>query len=270
MVMSLPLVSIIIPIYNSEATLRRCVDSVLNQDYQETEVFLVDDGSEDSSYGICMDYAMRDERVRVFHKKQSGVSESRNQAMDRASGTYLQFVDSDDWISKNATRLMVDAAESTGSDMVITHFCRVKKKKVRAKGHIENFETMSRRQFAEYMMEKPANFYYGVLWNKLYRRDIMDRYQIRCATDLNWCEDFLLNLQYLCYAETITAIPYPAYYYVKTKNSLVARETSMQNTIRMKLFTFSYYKALYEQINLYEENKGKIGRYLLAVAEDGR
>lgn len=268
--MELPLVSIIIPVYNSEATLRRCVDSVLNQDYRNTEVFLVDDGSQDGSLDICLEYAVKDPRVKVIHKTQSGVSDSRNMAMDQARGVYLQFVDSDDWISQDATSLMANAAEHTKCDLVVTHFFRVKKKRMRKKGHIETFEVMGRCKYAEYMMEKPANYYYGVMWNKLYRRDIMNQYRIRCGTDINWCEDFLLNLQYLCYAETVTAVPVPTYYYVKTKNSLVTKEATVKNTIQMKRFTFSYYKALYEQIDMYEENKGKINRYFLAVAEDGR
>lgn len=268
--MKLPLVSIIIPIHNSEATLRRCVDSVLNQNYRNTEVFLVDDGSEDSSYQICLEYARQDNRIKVIRKPQSGVSDTRNKAMEQAGGGYLQFVDSDDWISPDATKVMVDAAESTFADLVVSHFFRVKKDKVRIKGHIRDYEVMERRRYAEYMMEKPANYYYGVMWNKLYRRDIMEKYKIRCGKDLNWCEDFLLNLNYLCYAETVTAVPIPVYYYVKTKNSLVAKEATVKNSIQMKVMTFSYYKALYEQIDLYEENKGKINRYFLAIAEDGR
>lgn len=129
--MELPLVSIIIPVYNSEATLRRCVDSVLNQDYRNTEVFLVDDGSQDGSLDICLEYAVKDPRVKVIHKTQSGVSDSRNMAMDQARGVYLQFVDSDDWISQDATSLMANAAEHTKCDLVVTHFFRVKKKRMR-------------------------------------------------------------------------------------------------------------------------------------------
>lgn len=268
--MNLPLVSIIIPVHNSENYLRRCVDSVLRQIYRNIEVLLVDDGSIDSSLDICLNYALKDPRVKVIHKSQSGVSDSRNMAIDQAQGTYLQFVDSDDWITPDATKLMVEAALRSQSDMVITHFYRVNKQKICMKGHIKTCEVMSRREFAEYMMEKPANYYYGVMWNKLYRRDIMDTYKIRCSKELNWCEDFLLNLQYLCYAESICSVPYPTYYYVKTKNSLVSKEVTMKNTIQTKCFLFTHYKALYEQIDLYKENKMKVSRFLVAIAQDGR
>ena len=93
--MQLPLVSIIVPIHNSEKTLKRCVDSILKQDYRELEVFLVDDGSEDGSLAICREYAKQDARIKVIRKEQSGVSDARNLAMDQAEGKYLQFVDSE-------------------------------------------------------------------------------------------------------------------------------------------------------------------------------
>lgn len=86
-----PLVSIIVPVYNAEAYLERCVNSVLTQEYKNFELLLVDDGSRDESHAICDRYAVRDERVKVIHKENSGVSDSRNQALDRAEGEYLQF-----------------------------------------------------------------------------------------------------------------------------------------------------------------------------------
>lgn len=266
----LPLVSIIIPVHNAEKTLERCMDSVLEQDYKNIDVILVDDGSGDNSFGICMRYALSDSRVRVIHKKQSGVSETRNIGMDRARGRYLQFVDSDDWMTPDAVRQMVEAAETTGCDLVISHFYRVKGRKIREKGHIREWELLDRRGFAEHMMEKPANFYYGVMWNKLYRRSILEEHHIRCDKNLSWCEDFLLNLQYLCFAETICAQPCPVYYYVKSKNSLVSQGISVKSTIEMKQFVFRYYKALYEEIDMYEENKRKIKGFFVAIAQDGR
>ena len=135
--MQLPLVSIIVPIHNSEKTLKRCVDSILKQDYRELEVFLVDDGSEDGSLAICREYAKQDARIKVIRKEQSGVSDARNLAMDQAEGKYLQFVDSDDWVTPDATRMMVSAAEHSSCDMVITHFFRVNHDKIRRKGHIK-------------------------------------------------------------------------------------------------------------------------------------
>lgn len=95
------LISIIVPVYNSEKTLCRCVDSILAQTYQNFELILIDDGSIDQSGKICDDYVRLDSRVRVFHKKNGGVSAARNVGLDNAKGTWLTFIDSDDYIQEN-------------------------------------------------------------------------------------------------------------------------------------------------------------------------
>ena len=135
--MQLPLVSIIVPIHNSEKTLNRCIDSILNQDYQELEVFLVDDGSGDGSLAICRDYAKRDARVKVIRKEQSGVSDARNLAMDQAEGKYLQFVDSDDWLAPEATGLLFSCAKAYSCDLVVSDFYRVIDNRIAHKGDIQ-------------------------------------------------------------------------------------------------------------------------------------
>ena len=189
-----PTVSIIIPIYNAEATLHRCIDSVLTQKYTDFELILVDDGSTDSTPAICDTYAAANERVRVMHQENRGVSASRNLAIGMASGVFLQFVDSDDWITPKTTQLLVDAAEQNRCDMVIADFYRVSGNRVSHKRDIEEEGVLSREEFADCMMERPADFYYGVLWNKLFRRDIVQKYTLTMNPEINWCEDFLFNL----------------------------------------------------------------------------
>lgn len=105
------LVSVIIPVYNVEPYLRRCIDSVINQTYTTLEIILVDDGSLDKSGAICEDYANADSRIKVIHKLNGGLSDARNAGIDIASGTYLMFVDSDDWIRKDCVALLVAAIQ---------------------------------------------------------------------------------------------------------------------------------------------------------------
>ena len=105
-----PCVSIIVPIYNAENYIRRCIDSILNQEFTDFELILADDGSKDASGAICDEYAKKDPRIHVIHKKNTGVSDTRNLAIAQAKGTYLQFLDSDDWITPDATKLLVRAA----------------------------------------------------------------------------------------------------------------------------------------------------------------
>ena len=166
-----PKVSIIIPIYNAQMHLNRCIDSVLKQDFEDFELLLMDDGSKDSSPEICDEYKKKDGRVIVVHKDNSGVSDTRNIAISLARGEYLQFLDSDDWITPDATGLLVRMAEEHQCEMVIADFYRVIGERLSAKGRIREDGVLSREEFAMEMMENPADFYYGVLWNKIYRRE---------------------------------------------------------------------------------------------------
>ena len=101
-----PKISVIVPVYNTEKYLRRCIDSVLAQTYQDFELLLIDDGSKDSSGAICDEYAAKDARVRVFHKENGGVSSARNLGLDNARGEWVTFVDSDDYIEKKLSQVL--------------------------------------------------------------------------------------------------------------------------------------------------------------------
>lgn len=113
-----PLVSVIIPVYNVEKYIRECVDSVISQTYKNIEVILVDDGSTDSSGSICDEYAKSDSRVTVIHKLNGGLSSARNAGTRAASGEYIYYPDSDDYLDKNAVKLLTDSAERSGADIV--------------------------------------------------------------------------------------------------------------------------------------------------------
>ena len=197
-----PSVTIIVPVYNAEATLRRCVESVLSQEYADFELLLADDGSGDASGAICDEFAAADSRVRVIHKENSGVSDTRNLCLNRARGRYLQFLDADDWITPDATRLLVRAMEDHRCDLVISDFYRVVGERVSHKGDIDETQVLTREEYAAHMMENPADFYYGVLWNKLYRREIVEAHRLRMDPAISWCEDFMFNLEYIRRAGT--------------------------------------------------------------------
>lgn len=267
-----PTVSIIVPIYNAETTIGRCVDSILGQQFSDFELLLVDDGSTDGSGAICDAYASADSRVRVIHKENSGVSDTRNLGISQAQGIYLQFLDSDDWITPDATKLLVQTAETHGCDLVISDFYRVVGERVSHKGDIDEDRVLTREEYAAHMMEQPADFYYGVLWNKLYRRDIVAAHCLRMNPDISWCEDFLFNLEYIRHAERFFALQVPIYYYVKTKGSLASQSLNISKTIRMKLMLFEYYNQFYKSVfdeDEYEKCRLKVYRFLLDAANDG-
>jgi glycosyltransferase involved in cell wall biosynthesis len=112
-------VSVIIPVYNVEKTLRRCVESILTQTMQDFEIVLVNDGSEDGSGKICDEYKERDNRIKVIHKYNEGLGPTRNAGFALAQGKYIYHCDSDDWIEKNMLEEMVKVAEENNVDMVI-------------------------------------------------------------------------------------------------------------------------------------------------------
>ncbi len=267
-----PQVSIIVPVFNAKASLRRCVDSILGQEFQDFELILVDDGSSDGSGAICDAYRIQDRRVQTVHKENSGVSDARNLAIALARGEYLQFADSDDWITPDATRLMVRAAREYNCDLVITDFYRVVGGRVSHKGDIDTDGVMSRETFAEHMMENPADFYYGVLWNKLYRRSIIKDHGLQMDSRISWCEDFMFNLEYIRYAHVFYALRTPVYYYVRTKGSLVSQSMSLTRSVKTKRMVFDYYNSLYKHIldeETYEKNRLQVYRYLIDAARDG-
>lgn len=264
-----PLVSIIIPVYNLADYLPQCLDSVRGQSYENIQVLLVNDGSTDASLAVSQEYVRRDSRFQLIDKANSGVSDSRNQALDRAEGKYIQFLDGDDWLAPDATEALVHAAESTGADLVLAHFYRVADERMAPRGHIKKECVLTRQEFAEEMMKAPANYYYGVLWNKLYRRSIIDSRRLRFDSQVNWCEDFLFNLEYIERVRLVSAIPRPIYYYRKRENSLVTSQASLRRTIAMKIQTFDSYKELYQKLDLYEEQKAKVYGYFLSAATDG-
>lgn len=206
-------------------------------------------------------------RLHVIYKKNSGVSESRNLGLQMAKGDFVQFVDADDWLTRDATSLLLQAMEPD-TQLVISDYYRVIGRRIWIKGHIPTSSSMSRAEFAKYMMKSPANFYYGVIWNKFYRMDIIKENQLYFSHDLDWCEDFKFNLEYLKYTSNVQVLTTPFYYYVKTKGSLVDSKIDLKETIRTKKILFGYYKELYQILDMYEENKLKIQSFYLEFARD--
>lgn len=264
-------VSIIVPVYNREKALKRCIESILNQDYRDIEVILTDDGSRDDSFRIISEYAEKDGRVIAVHKENGGVSSTRNKALSLATGDYIQFLDADDWIPFDSTKLLVREMEEKGVEMVIGDFYRVVDDKVSRKGSIREAGVLKRNEYADRMMLTPADFYYGVLWNKLYRKEIIDRYHIVMDENISYCEDVIFNLEYLLHVNNVAVLKAPVYYYVKTEGSLVRQNMSIEKTVRMKTSVIGYYNDFYRNIldeEDYEERKPIIYGYLLAVSTD--
>jgi DNA-binding MarR family transcriptional regulator len=121
------------------------------------------------------------------------------------------------------------------------------------------------------MMESPSDFYYGVLWNKLYRNDIIQKYNVRMDEDLSWCEDFIFNLEYLLHVKTVAPLQVPVYYYVKTEGSLVSKSMSLAKIVDMKSNVFTYYNDFYKNVldeKQYRRDRLAIAGFLIDAASD--
>ena len=266
--MEQPLVSIVIPVYNAAPDLARCIESVRKQTYRNIEVFLVNDGSKDASSPICHMYERIDPRVHVIDKENAGVSAARNTGIAAAQGKYIQFVDSDDYLAPGATATLIERAEHAGADMVIAHYYRVDGGKTTRHGFLKRRDVMDQREFARELMDEPASFYYGVMWNKLYRADIVHAHEdVVCAEELDWSEDLYFNLSYIRYAEKFYALSTPIYNYYNTPGSAVHTVLNPVNVVTTRAALFNYYKDLYEHLGLYDEYKKQIYKYLVAIAE---
>lgn len=269
--MDTPLVSVIVPVYNAENTLHACVKSISEQTYRNIEIILVNDGSKDDSLSVCRALAAGDERIKIIDKPNSGVSASRNMGIECARGKYLQFADSDDYLAIDGTRQMVERAESTGSDLVIAEFFRVVGKRMIASTNLPGDSVLTQKEFARRLMDSPLNFYYGVMWNKLYRRDLIIKYDIRCCTELKWCEDFLFNMDYYARMSTACTLDTPIYYYIKRKGSLANSYEAMAPTrvFKMRKAMYEPYKELFESMEMYEKHRAQIRMFFIDFARDG-
>ena len=217
------------------------------------------------------EYAEKDPRVIAIHKENGGVSSTRNLGLERATGDYVQFMDVDDWLPFDSTKQLVRAMDDSNCDMVIGDFYRVIDDNVSRKGSIREGGIITRNQYADEMMKTPADFYYGVLWNKLYKKEIIDRYHIRLDENISYCEDVIFNLEYLLHVENVSVLKAPVYYYVRTKGSLVEQNMNLQSTVKMKTSVIKYYNDFYRNIldeKDYEERKPIIYGYLVAVSTD--
>ena len=264
-------VSIIIPIYKAEKYLPECVDSVLGQTYKDIEVILIDDASPDKCGEICEEYAKKDERVKVIHKENEGVSKARNAGLEIATGDYVQFVDSDDYLDVTMTEKLVKAMENDKSDMVLSGFYEKNMNFERVSKAEEEPGVYSKEQILKNIMNNPYSFHYGVLWNKLFKRELLD--SVRFSSDMDFGEDFIFNLYYLKYVKNVSVIDEPLYYYIRfnTDSLMYIQAVGKKETakylryLEKRLLIFHNYRDFYVEEGMYDQYRNKVNEYLLKV-----
>lgn len=257
--MNTPKVSVIVPVYNAEKYLHRCVDSILSQTFKEFEILLIDDGSKDKSGKICDEYAHKDCRVKVFHKENGGVSSARNFGLDKANGEYISFIDSDDWVvSSYLAELLFLCNENV--DLVECGYVYYGKEKL-------SFETEFNMMDSEsYLIKLFQNrrFYEGFLWVKLFKASLIDT--LRFEPKLAYNEDRVFITQYMLKCRRVAATQKCLYNYDNTHANAMSKFGSIiDNKTITELDSYCFLLKLPKLSENVKKTISKYAQYVLLV-----
>ena len=196
--MQKPLISVIVPVYNNEKYVNRCIDSILNQTYTKLEVILVNDGSTDGSFKICEEWAKKDSRIKIINQKNEGTSNARNHGMKVATGDYVSFVDNDDWLRPEMYEKMVALAEKESADLTFCSFINVDEKYNRIKINEINLtkENIKKPEYF-FIKRKKNNTFFGNIacCNRiLIKKELLKDIEFNTSLSVNENRLFVLNL----------------------------------------------------------------------------
>ena len=212
------LVTFILPVYNAESTIYRCLDSILKQTYCNYEVIIVDDGSIDNSGKICDSYSLNDNRFRVIHKENAGVASARQLGVSLATGEYVIHIDSDDWIESNMLSDMMN--EISDADILVSDYYYNTK---HGQTYVRQVDCTTSEELLENII-KGEDF--GSLWHKLIRRNLYQN--IKFNTDLTFCEDQLLLFKILTTYQCKVINLHKAYYHYECNEGSITQRTDRE------------------------------------------
>lgn len=251
------MITIIVPVYNAEKTLNRCIESILSQTFLDWELLLIDDGSTDRSGKLCNEYAAKDQRIKVFHKKNGGVSSARNIGLDHAKGEWITFVDADDFVKKPYLIHLLEHSQKH-ADLVISyaeiHNGNDIKKELYPSKLVDN------TNFESIFIENDMHWHTSP-WSKLYKRCIIEKHHLRFCEGMHIGEDAVFLYSYMLYSNKIYISPDTDYCYfayipgslTKRVNSL-ASETLAYNQIRVIVESLISQKSIKNPIALNNVN----------------
>lgn len=246
-----PKLSIIVPVYNAERFIERCMDSIYAQTFEDYEVILVDDGSTDNSLQICRKYADKDSRIKVKTKKNGGAGSARNLGISEARGEYIAFPDVDDWFEASMYEELYQLAKAENFDVVFSGVNYYKQ----TKGDVEYFRSenieshsyITKEECRKHIMDFfPTTTIFDVPWNKLYKRKVIIENNIRFS-DLRRCQDAMFNVDFFNCIDSACSIEKAYYNYMLNTTSDIQRKFS-KNYIDICI---SYYTHLIEVLKLW-------------------
>ena len=210
MISQYPKISVIVPVYNVEKYLPRCIESILAQTFTDFELLLIDDGSIDNSGKICDEFAMKDSRIKVFHKKNGGVSSARNVGLDNAKGDWITFSDSDDELFNNALKTYADIIQKYPNVDIICCGHSIYNRSGSTKNRICD-KLLLIEDKEQILLECEIGSSYGFLWNKCFRTTIVK--MCRFDENLSWCEDHIFTYEVVRFSRCVCFSPSIVYKY---------------------------------------------------------
>ncbi len=243
--------SIIVPIYNAEKHLKRCIESIINQEYYFIELILINDGSIDKSGVICDEYAKRDNRIKVVHKKNGGVNTARNTGLDIATGKYVTFVDADDEITQNTFALNMELLNKDDNIDILQYpeiGIHGKNEKMWY-NYPQQMQIIKGTRNMVYALLSEKNIIPGGLWGKLYKRHIYD--ELRLRTDLHFCEDMIMLPKIFEKANKFLISTVGGYRYIWNDDSACHSEYTQAKCLDVARSAFGLYQICLEyQVNV--------------------
>lgn len=211
-------ISIIVPIYNMEKLMRKCVDSILAQTFKDYECLLIDDGSKDASPAICDEYAAKDNRFKAYHKSNGGLSDARNYGLERANGEYTIFFDPDDWVDVDCLKDMFAKAQETDADMLICDYYNDDPYRSQY-----TKQTPSSLTHTDVLKDLIVGNLFGFTWNKLLKRCLYHKYGIQYPVGMYGCEDQYTLCKLLKNDIKVAYLPQAYYHYMHYGNVTESR-----------------------------------------------
>lgn len=241
------LISVIVPVFRVEQYLDKCLESIVSQTYKNLEIIIVDDGSPDSCPIKCDQWKEKDSRIKVLHKKNGGLSDARNRGIDIATGNYLLFVDSDDYVSSSMIEKLYKLLKKTNAEISICNYFRVEENGTMTKEKINlSCQTYSGHEILTQKIFEEIAWWWSIAWNKLYKKDLFDGLRYKNG---KYHEDEFIMHEIFHKCSLVACTEEPLYYYIQRPGSIMSQQTSIK---RLDAAEAYFNRALFFEENQYD------------------